>query len=58
MNIVTEGKQTRIQTAVENPENLIFTETKSNVLCYVKTVKEKIDIESNSGEVMFLWLWL
>lgn len=58
MSIVTEGKQTRIQTAVENPENLTFTETKGNVLCYVTTVKEKIDTESNSGEVMFLWLWL
>ena len=33
---------------VENPENLTFTETKSNTLCYSKTVKEKIDDENHS----------
>lgn len=35
--------------AVENPENLTLTETKSNMLCYVKTVEEKID-ENNWGK--------
>lgn len=35
--------------AVESPENLTSTETKSSMLCYVKAVKEKIDDENNSG---------
>ena len=34
--------------AGEDPENLTFTETKSNTLCYSKTVKEKIDDENHS----------
>ena len=41
--------------AVENPENLTLTETKSNILCYSKTVKEKMDNENHSkGNGFFL----
>lgn len=41
--------------AVENPENLTVTETKTNMLCYIKTVKEKIDNEHNSrGNYVFM----
>lgn len=48
INTVIHSKQTRIKMTVENPENLTFTETKSNTLCYSKTVKEKIDDENHS----------
>lgn len=34
---VYHGKQTRIKMAVETPENLTFAETKSNILCDIKT---------------------
>ena len=41
--------------AVENAENLIFSETKSNMSCYIKTVKEKIGDGNNSrGTDLFM----
>lgn len=55
INTVIQGKQTRIKKADENPENLAFTETKSNTLCYIKTVKEKIDDDNHSqGSDVFI----
>lgn len=38
---------------VENVENLIFSEIKSNMLCYIKIVKEKIGDGNNSRGIDF-----
>lgn len=54
------GKQTRRRGAVEAPENLLFTETKSDMLDCIKLLKEKIDDENSSvgGRVCVMFSWL